>query len=85
YSRKGKRKIERGETQRNRGLAQAGFIVGIVGLVLSVLATIVWGLIVIGLATDEQFREDFENELDNTDSIRATLKVAAAAARLLTG
>ena len=30
YSRKGKQKVDAGETRKNRGLAQAGFIIGIV-------------------------------------------------------
>jgi hypothetical protein len=85
FARKGKAKVERGETQKNRGLAQAGFIIGIVGLVLSVLATVVWGLILVALITDDEFRRDFENELDNSNSINAALRVAAAGARLLMG
>ena len=80
-SRKGKAKVERGETQKNQGLAQAGFIIGIVGLVLSVLATLVWGLILVALITSEEFRDDFENELDNSDSITALVRVAAACVR----
>jgi hypothetical protein len=85
YARKGKAKVERGETQKNRGLAQAGFIIGIVGLVLAVLATLVWGLIVVALIADDEFRRDFENEFDNSNSINAALPVAAAGARLLIG
>jgi hypothetical protein len=85
YARKGKSKVERGETQKNRGLAQAGFIIGIVGLVLAVLATLVWGLILVALITDDEFRRDFENEFDNSNSTNAALRVAAAGARLLIG
>jgi hypothetical protein len=85
YARKGKAKVERGETQKNRGLAQAGFIIGIVGLVLAVLATIVWALILVALITDDEFRRDFENEFDNSNSIDAALRAAAAGARLLIG
>ena len=85
FARKGKAKVERGETQKNRGLAQAGFIIGIVGLVLAVLATIVWALILVALITDDEFRRDFENEFDNSNSINAALQVAAAGARLLMG
>jgi hypothetical protein len=85
YARKGKAKVERGETQKNRGLAQAGFIIGIVGLVLAVLATIVWGLILVALIADDEFRRDFENEFDNSNSINAALRVAAVGARFLIG
>jgi hypothetical protein len=41
-SRNGKRKVARGETPKHKGLAQAGFIVGWVGLALSILATAGW-------------------------------------------
>ena len=41
-SRNGKRKVERGETPKHKGLAQAGYIVGWVGLALSILATAGW-------------------------------------------
>jgi hypothetical protein len=45
-SRNGKRKVERGETPKHKGLAQAGYIVGWVGLVLSILATVGWILLI---------------------------------------
>jgi hypothetical protein len=80
-SRKGKKKVESGETTRNAGLAQAGFIIGIVSLTLSVLATLVWSLIVVLLATDDQFREDFENEFDDSNTVTALVRVAALGAR----
>jgi hypothetical protein len=82
-SRKGKAKVERGETQKNKGLAQAGFIIGIVGLVLAVLATLVWALIIVAAVTDDEFRQDLEDEFDNPDSVTALMRVAAAGARLL--
>jgi hypothetical protein len=84
-SRKGKQKVERGETQKNQGLAQAGFIIGIIGLVLAVLATLVWGVVLVALITDDGFRRDFENEFDNSDSITAVVQMAAGAARVLLG
>ena len=40
--RKGVKKVDAGETPKNRGLAQAGFWIGVTGLVLSVLATLGW-------------------------------------------
>jgi hypothetical protein len=45
FSRKGKRAVAEGQTRKHAGLAQAGFVIGIVVLVLSVLA--VAGLIVL--------------------------------------
>ena len=80
-SRKGKKRVESGETTRNAGLAQAGFIIGIVSLTLSVLATLAWALIAVLLATDEQFRDDFEDELDDGNTVTALLRVAALGGR----
>jgi hypothetical protein len=83
YSRKGKRKVETGETTKNAGLANAGWIISIVSLVLSILATLVYIALVIALATDDEFRRDFENEFDDSNSIRAFVHIGAAAGRLL--
>jgi hypothetical protein len=85
YSRKGKKKVESGETAKHAGLAQAGFIIGIVGLVLAVLATLFWTLFWIAYATDEELREDLENDFENSESISAVVRVAGAAGRLLLG
>jgi hypothetical protein len=52
-SRNGKRKVARGETPKHRGLAQAGYIVGWVGLGLSILATAGWILAIVLGAIDE--------------------------------
>ncbi|HKP21930.1 MAG TPA: hypothetical protein VJT68_10460 [Thermoleophilaceae bacterium] len=52
-SRNGKKKVERGETPKHKGLAQAGYIVGWVGLALSVLATAGWILAIVLGAIDE--------------------------------
>ena len=41
-SRNGKRKVESGETPKHRGLAQAGLIIGWVGIGLSLLAIAGW-------------------------------------------
>jgi hypothetical protein len=60
--RNGKRKVDRGETPKHRGLAQAGFIVGWVSLALSILATIGWILFIVLAATDDDFNwEDYES------------------------
>jgi hypothetical protein len=85
YSRKGKRKVAAGETTKNAGLAQAGWIIGIVSLVLAAIATLVWLLILVAAITSEEFREDLDREFDNSESITAALRVAAAAARALLG
>jgi hypothetical protein len=82
YSRKGKRKVDVGETTKNGGLAQAGFVISIVSLVLSVLATAFWLLILVLALVDEDVRRDFENEFDDSQTIRASLQVTGAAVRL---
>jgi hypothetical protein len=51
-SRNGKRKVARGETPKHKGLAQAGYIVGWVGLALSILATAGWILAIVLGAVD---------------------------------
>jgi hypothetical protein len=52
-SRNGKQKVDRGETPSHRGLAQAGFVIGWVGVGLSILATIGWVLVlVVGVDAD---------------------------------
>jgi hypothetical protein len=79
YSRLGKRKVEAGETTKHAGLAQAGWIVGIVGLVLALLATAAWA----ALLTDDDVRRDFENEFDDSNSIRAFVQIGAGVGRLL--
>jgi hypothetical protein len=77
YSRKGKKKVEKGETAKHAGLAQAGFIVGIVSLCLAVLATLIWTAVLIAALSDEEFRDDLEREFDNSETIRAFVRVAA--------
>ena len=65
YSRKGSRRVAAGETQKHGGLAQAGFVIGIVALVLAVLATIAWIAVLVLALTDEDFRDDFEQRYDD--------------------
>ena len=84
YSRKGKRKVAAGETPKHAGIAQAGWIIGIVSLVLSLMATAGWILLFVLAVTDEEFRDDFDREFDDSQSIRAALQITAAAVRLLT-
>ena len=67
YSRKGRARVDRGETPRHRGMAQAGFVTGIVALVLSTVMTILWAAFAIIYATDEDFREELKDELDEDE------------------
>ena len=78
YSRKGKKKVEKGETTKNAGLAQAGFIVGIVSLCLAALATLIWVAVLIAAVSDEEFRDDLEREFDNSETIRALVRIGVA-------
>ncbi len=82
YSRKGKRKIEAGETTKSGGLAQAGFIISIISLVLASLATAFWVLVLVLAAVDEDFQRDIENEFDDSQSIRAYLQVTGISVRV---
>jgi hypothetical protein len=75
YSRKGKRKVQNGETTKNAGLAQAGFVVGIVSLCLAALATLIWTAVLIAAVSDEEFRDDLEREFDNSETIRALVRI----------
>ena len=67
YSRKGKKKVDAGETPKHRGLAQAGFIIGWVSLGLSVLATIAWGLVLAFAIADDNWNWD-----SDPNTVRAT-------------
>jgi hypothetical protein len=78
YSRKGKRKVDAGETPKHRGLAQAGFIIGWISLGLSLLATIAWTLVLVLAITDENW--DWETD---PDTVRVTAAVLGAGARFI--
>ncbi len=82
YSLRGRRRVDRGETPKHRGLAQAGFVTGIVTLVLAVLATAFWALFGILYATDEGFRQDLEEDSGGSgDGIQTTVRLIAALGR----
>jgi hypothetical protein len=82
YSRKGKRAIAEGKTQKHKDLANAGYVLGIITVVLSVLAMIGWLLLVLLVdwaeiddTEDDPFGEDFRYQV--------VLRGLAAAARLV--
>jgi hypothetical protein len=83
YGRRGKAKVESGETQKHKSLAQVAFVGGIVMTVLASLSTIFWILIAVFYATDEGFRHDFDDQLDDSQSVSAGLRVALAGTRLV--
>jgi hypothetical protein len=85
YSRKGKRAVDEGKTPKHRGLAQAGFITGIITLVLSVIVTIFWVVVLVVAIRDGDFDSDNLDNNGDFDStrVRAGLMVLRQAAALL--
>ncbi len=83
YSLKGRRRVDRGETPMHRSLAQAGFIIGIVSVVVSILATLAWVAFIIWYATDEDFREDFDDEFDESNGFETSIRLGGLALRAL--
>ena len=79
YSRKGKQAIAEGRTAKHRDLANAGYVTGIVVIVLSILATIAWVLV---FATVDWDEIDDSDE-DPFEGDQVVLRVLAAAVRLL--
>ncbi len=77
--RKGVRKVDEGKTPQHRSLGQAGFWIGLVGLILSLIATAFWIAVLIAALSDEDFRDDLEDEFDESESLSV---VAAAALRV---
>jgi hypothetical protein len=76
FGRKGKRNVRAGETRKHEGLAQAGFIVGIVGTVLGVIAAAGWILL---FALDDEFVDDLDDPNRDFDFDTATAFVQTAA------
>jgi hypothetical protein len=62
--RAGRRRVDRGEASRHRGLGQAGWVVGIATTVLGVLAAVVW---IVLLASEPGLLEDLQNVEDQDD------------------
>jgi hypothetical protein len=85
YSRKGRRAVDEGRTPKHRGLAQAGFVIGIVTAILSLLAIAAWVALIVVAANDEDFDDDFDNDGGGFDStrVRAALTAARGALALL--
>jgi hypothetical protein len=81
-SRKGRRLIDSGATSKNKDIATAGFVVGIISTVLSAAATLFWIGIVILVATDENARRDFQDQLDEQGD-PAVVRLALVAVRLV--
>ena len=82
YSRKGQRNVEEGRTPKHKGLASAGYIIGIVTIVLSVLATVTW-ILIFALVDWEEIDESDDDPFDDDFQFEVLVRVAAAAVRLV--
>src|SRR3954447_4929165 len=84
-SRKGKQKVEDGETAKHKDLAAGGWWVGIAALVLSVLSIIAWTvLIIVAANSDSSSSNDFNNDFNNSpSSIRVVLGFVQVVAHLV--
>ena len=82
YSRKGKRNVAEGRTPKHKDLANAGYVIGIVTIVLSVLATIAWTLI-FALVDWDELEDDGNDPFDGQFDSAVLIRVAAAAVRLV--
>jgi len=82
YSRKGKRNVEEGRTPKHKSLASAGFVIGIVTVVLSILATIAW-ILIFTLVDWDEIDDDPGNDLFDDFDSAVLIRVVAAAVRLL--
>ena len=82
YSRKGKRNVEEGRTPKHKSLASAGFVIGIVTVVLSALATIAW-ILILTLVDWERDRRRLGQRSVSTSTPVVLIRVAAAVVRLV--
>jgi hypothetical protein len=78
-SRNGIKKVERGETRKNRDLARWGFWLGVAGIVLSLLA--IGGWVALFVADPDAFDDD-EFDSDDGDPVRLLVRLGAALARV---
>ena len=75
---RGGKPVDAGETPKNRSLGQAGFWIGLVSLIFSVIATAIWLAVLIAALTDDEF----QRTPSASSTTRRTSVVAAAAVRL---
>jgi hypothetical protein len=66
YGRRGRRRAD-DDGAGHRGMAQAGWVMGIVGTVLGVIALIGWTVL---LSLDASFLDDLEQDLDTNNDFR---------------
>jgi hypothetical protein len=77
-SRNGIKKVERGETNKNKDLARWGFWLGIVGVVFATLAIAVWIAVI---ASDPDFFDEDPTPRERGEPVEALALVVRAAAR----
>ena len=84
YSRKGRRNVEQGRTPKHKSLAKAGFVIGIITVVLSVLATIVWIVLFTTVDIDwDELDDQGEDPLDDDTHVQLLVRTLAVAVRLV--
>ena len=81
YSRRGKRAIAEGRTKKHKDLANAGYVTGIVVVVLSILATIGW--ILLFTLVDWSEIDSGDDPRDDDFEIQVMLRALSGAVRLL--
>lgn len=81
--RKGVKKVDAGDSPKHKGLAQAGFWLGIAGIVLAALATALWTIVAVAAITDEDFRRDLEDDLDDSRTLSMLVPLVVRLGALL--
>jgi hypothetical protein len=82
YSRKGKRNVDEGRTPKHKSLANAGYVIGIVTIVLSILATVTW-ILIVSLVDWDEIDDSDGDPFDNEYDFQVLARLAAAAVRLI--
>lgn len=62
---KGREDVDRGKTTVQRDLAVAGFWTGIGGVIVSLIALIIWVALIVYVAGNEQFWDELDRELND--------------------
>lgn len=71
FGRRGKRNVDEGKTTKHLSLARAGFIVGLIGIALSILATVAWTLILVFADWSDDSSLDYEFDSSSIGHIAA--------------
>jgi hypothetical protein len=77
-SRRGRRLVDEGKTRKHKDLATAGFVVGIIGVVLSALATVFWIGVLVLILVDAGARHDVLNDQNAEPAVAAVARSAGA-------